>query len=185
MPNERCRLAARWLRAVTDVAAHLVDRLRACDPTAPAELFDRVFEKVFVYAAALTATPAEAAELAQDVLRSALSGLDDSTGVGNELDLLGWLFRIARTRGADLYPPSTAPEDGAAPRTAEARANGFWAVRALRATERDVVVCLVLLGYDVGDTSRLLRMPPEQVARARSDALATLHSALASPVAVA
>lgn len=170
---------------MTPPAGAILARLKSCDPKAAEDLFDLVFEKLFVYAAACTRTPEEAVELTQAVLSGAIAGLDDQGPVADEADLLAWLFQIARTRGADMYPRSAAPER---PRGVPAEAgisDAMDAIRGLPRDERDVVVCHVLLGYDLDDTSRIARLSPERVARARQEALAKLESALEPSDAVA
>ena len=170
---------------LTPPVAAILERLKAFDHEAAGELFDLVFEKVFTYAAACTRSSDDAAELTQAVLTAALQGIEDRGKVADDVELLAWLCRIARTRGADMYPRAPGAQPPQELEAGASRSTVMDAVRALPSDERDVIVFHVMLGYDVDTTRRIVGLPPERVVRARHTALASIESAVATSDAVA
>lgn len=180
----RCRIRERRVVLTPPVAA-ILERLESFDHDAAGELFDLVFEKVFTYAAACTRSSDDAAELTLAVLTAALHGLEDRGNVADDVELLSWLCRIARTRGADMYPRGQGAQSPPELKADASLSTVMDAVRALPRDERDVVVVHVMLGYDVDTTSRIVDLSPERVVGARHTALASIESAIATTDAVA
>lgn len=171
----------------------LVERAKANDSDAFAELYQHTVTPVYRYLSARVSAPEEAEELTQEVYLAALQGLDRFRG-GDQSALFAWLFQIARNKLADhlrrRYQKPVAPLDQAdlvadkAPGPEESAMVGedAQAVREalgqLTPEQRDVMVYKYVLGYDNAETARLVGRNTNAVNQLHHRALRSLQRLL-------
>ena len=149
----------------------LVERARANDSDAFAELYQETVTPVYRYLSARLNTQEEAEELTQEVYLAALQGLDRFRGSDHSA-LFAWLFQIARNKLADhlrrrynrpasvLDEAAAVPDKAPGPEEEAMRGEDVKAVRdalaELTPEQRDVMVYKYVLGYDNAETARMV-----------------------------
>lgn len=174
------------------ISTGLVDRLRAGDPAAWREAYEAHAGRLLVWLRTLA--PADVAASAEDL--AAETWLTASTKIaefrGSDDDFAGWLFGIGRlhalnarrratrraTQPTDFADDGRVPPENHAP-AADDMAMRVAAVRHLIAPlsprERDVIVCLEVVGLDIRTTAAALGMSRATVRVARHRGLARLR----------
>ena len=170
----------------------LLDRARSLDRNAFARLYEATHRRVFGYLLARTGDQSEAEDLLQDVYLTTLRGIGRFRG-RTEGEFFGWILKIAHGKLVDRLRykyrhPEHRTSDLQADRVSadpldaiDERAGLREISRALsQLTEdqRDVVVNRLVLGFDLEETSRLLRKNVGSIKALQHRALARLAKIL-------
>lgn len=175
-------------------ATGLVDRLRVGDPSAWREAYEAHAGRLLVWLRALA--PADVASSAEDLASETWLTASAKFGEfrGSEDDFAGWLFGIGRLhalnarRRADRRAthPTDFPPEGHVPAENHAPAADEFAMRVadvrqviavLPPREREVIVCLEVVGLDIRATATALGLTQAAVRVARHRGLARLRRA--------
>jgi len=177
------------------LSAGLVERAKANDSNAFAELYQHTVTPVYRYLSARVSAPEEAEELTQEVYLAALQGLGRFRG-GDQSALFAWLFQIARNKLADhlrrryqrpsarLDEAGFLPDKAPGPEEEAMKGEDVQAVRQalgqLTQDHREVMVYKYVLGYDNAETARLVGRNTNAVNQLHHRALRSLQRVLSS-----
>jgi len=169
----------------------LLERARRRDAQAFARLYDATYRRVFAYLLARLGAQTTAEDVLQEVYLAALRGLDRFRGK-TEGEFQAWIFKIAHARVVDqLRSQYRRPEihagvlpvsDSLNPLDAIDQRLGLAeiarALSTLTEDQRNVVINRFVLGFDLEETSRLMRKNVGSVKALQHRALASLARVL-------
>jgi RNA polymerase sigma-70 factor (ECF subfamily) len=169
----------------------LLDRARRRDADAFTRLYEATYRRVFSYLLARLGVQATAEDLLQEVYLAALRGLDRFRG-NSEGEFIAWLFKIAHGRVVDhlrskyRHPEvsrgDVQPSDAINPLDAIDERLGLReiavALAKLTEDQRDVVLNRFVFGFDLEETSRLMRKNVGSVKALQHRALRRLAKSL-------
>jgi RNA polymerase sigma-70 factor (ECF subfamily) len=150
--------------------AERLDRARRQDRDAFAQLYEATYRHLFVYILARTGERSAAEDLLQDVYLAALQAIGRFRG-RTQGEFLGWLLKIAQGKMADrlrsryrhpevaiadALPGDTADPIDAVDERLRLREIAE-ALGQLTDEQREVVVNRLVLGFDLEETSRIVR----------------------------
>lgn len=171
--------------------ADLVARLRAGDPRALAEVYERHHARIWAFLLRLSGRRHVAEDLFQETW---LAVARDAASLREDSDLRAWLFTVARNRHRShrrwalldftrLLELGRAPEPHAPPPDQEAEAR--WeaqraeeAFRSLSAAHREVLLLVIGEGLDAPRAAEVLGLSPEAVRQRLHRARAELAEAV-------
>lgn len=181
------------MQEVVGDLARAIDRAKAFDRSAFAELYRFAVGPVYRYLSARVSCVDLAEELTQEVFLAAMTGIE-GLRASDEAGLLAWLLQIARHKLADhlrrqyrrpaipldeaaeVESPEPRPEEMATASAAAAEVRA--ALEQLTAEQREVVLCKYVLGYDNRRTARIVGKNVNAVNQLHHRALASLHRLL-------
>lgn len=176
-----------------DDTPQLIQRAKASDREAFAELYRRTVTPVYRYLWARTGSRDVAEDLTQEVFFGALSTIG-RLHASDEAGLQAWLFQIARNKLADhlrrryrrpeapleaaglISDPAFGPEASAEELEEQGRLRA--ALERLTPEQRDVVLCKYVLGHDNERTGKLVGKNANAVNQLHHRALGALHRLL-------
>jgi len=169
----------------------LLDRARRRDTDAFTRLYDATYRRVFSYLLARLGVQATAEDLLQEVYLAALRGVDRFRG-RTEGEFIAWLFKIAHGKVVDhlrsLYRhPEINQSDVRSHKTVNPldaidERLGLGEIAAALSTltedQRNVVLNRFVLGFDLQETSQLMRKNVGSIKALQHRALARLSKVL-------
>lgn len=174
----------------------LLDRARGLDRNAFARLYEATYRRVFGYLLARMGDQSEAEDLLQEVYLTALQAIRRFRG-RTEGEFIGWILKIAHGKVVDRlryryrhpeHRTGELPADrsSADPLDAINERAGLReisrALSQLTEEQRDVVMKRLVLGFDLEETSRLMRKNVGSIKALQHRALARLAKILINEV---
>jgi RNA polymerase sigma-70 factor (ECF subfamily) len=173
---------------------HTVERARAGDAQALAQLYDSYFPRVYRYIHARTGSSAEAEDITEETFLRMLSGIGDFEW--RQAPFAAWLFRIARNQvisharknGARRHDAplaesimDTRPDPLSEVESRLSFEEVLKAANLLSSAQREVILLRFAVGLSVNDTAQVLGKRAGNVKVLQHKAIARLQKLLGVP----